>query len=101
MHGKWDGTRLSGSNVLVAKTLLTGIKSPSEGACACCGEPVYDPAHDLACRIFEALPAIDGIDAQATYEKIVEHIEEAFGELLVICDDLDGEVIIDSPETVN
>ena len=30
------------------KNLLTDVKSPSVDACDCCGEPIYDPAHQLA-----------------------------------------------------
>jgi hypothetical protein len=71
------------------KTLLSSVKSTSIGTCECCEEPVYDPAHQLARTIFAALPLIPGMDAQAIYEEIVIHIEEAFGELLVLADEFD------------
>jgi hypothetical protein len=80
----------------MAKTLLSSIKSPIISACDCCGEPVYDPAHQLARTIFAALPHIPGSNAQALYDEIVEQIEEAFDNLLVLADELD-----EDGETVN
>jgi hypothetical protein len=41
-------------------------------------------AHDLRHR-----PAVPGANAQAIYDEIVQHIEEAFGELLVLADEFD------------
>jgi hypothetical protein len=78
------------------KTLLTCIKSPTIGICECCGEPVYDPAHQLARTIFAELPEVAVANAQAFYEEVVEHIEEAFGDLLVLADEFD-----EDGETVN
>jgi hypothetical protein len=79
------------------KALLACIKSPTIGACDCCGEPIYDPAHQLARTIFAALPEVPGANAQALYDEAVDHIEEAFGELLVLADDFD----VDDVATMN
>jgi hypothetical protein len=84
----------------MGKTLLDSIKSPTIGTCECCEEPVYDPAHQLARTIFAALPPIPNANAQALYDEIVKHIEEAFGELLVLADEF-GVEIDEDIEAVN
>ena len=71
------------------KAMLARIKSPTIGTCECCDEPVYDPVHQLARAIFATLPDVPGANAQATYDEIVGHIEEAFTELLVMADEFD------------
>jgi len=79
----------------MAKTLLSAIKSPSDGSCECCGEPTFDPAHDLARRIFELLPPIPSLNAQATYDQVVELIGGYFGIVLELAEesDEDGETV--------
>ena len=76
----------------MGKSLLDSIKSPSVGVCDCCNEPVFDPAHQLARTIFAVLPPIKGRDTQALYDEIVWHIEEAFGELLVLSKEFEAEI---------
>ena len=78
------------------KALLACIKSPTIGACDCCGEPLYDPAHQLARAIFAALPEVAVTNAQALYDEIVEYIEAAFGDLLVLADEFDADDDVES-----
>jgi hypothetical protein len=73
------------------KTLLAFIKSMSDGACDCSGEPTYDPVHQLARTIFAALQAVPRANAQVLCDEVVGHIEAAFGELLVLADEFEGD----------
>jgi hypothetical protein len=85
------------SVIAVPKSLLTSVKSPLVGTCECCQEPIYDQAHQLARTIFAVLPEVPGANAQALYDEIVDHIEEAFGDLLVLADEFD----VDDVATMN
>jgi hypothetical protein len=87
---RWLEHRFSGEAAMT-KSLLDKIKSPAMDVCECCHEPTYDPAHDLARRIFELLPPIPSLDAQKTYDEAVELIEGYFGIILELAETADEE----------